>query len=62
MNNTVSNISLGESAHLTAGNRGKEGEGWLRLTNATNNDVGYALINESFSPDQGLVFDFEFEI
>jgi len=62
MNNTVSNISLGGSAHLTAGNRDKEGEGWLRLTNATNNDVGYALVNESFSPGQGLVFDFEFAI
>lgn len=34
--------------------------GWLRLTNASSNDTGYAFYGTPFTVNQGFVIDFEF--
>lgn len=55
------------SAYLTSGVTNlankvddPEEEGWLRLTNATKQQAGYAVINESFPTDLGFLLDLEF--
>lgn len=59
--NTVSSgISLGGSAYLTSGVSDPQGEGWLRLTESVNNQAGFAVINEAFPSNMGVLIDFEY--
>ncbi|RZK08026.1 MAG: hypothetical protein EOO43_21475, partial [Flavobacterium sp.] len=58
------------SAFLTAGGNSanggtpidKEGDGYLRLTNATQNQKGYAYSTSSFPSVRGLKVEFEYYI
>ncbi len=65
--NSSQGIFLGGDAYLTSGessaalkvNDSLE-NGWLRLTNAEKQKIGYALIEQSFSTTLGFLIDFEF--
>lgn len=55
-----SGITLGGSALLTAGTIDPDGDGWLRLTPATTNQLGYGIVNASFPSTLGVLVDFEY--
>ncbi|MCO4294078.1 Ig-like domain-containing protein, partial [Solitalea sp. MAHUQ-68] len=60
---SITGITLGGKARLTGtGQSGADpiGQGYLRLTEDANNQVGWAYINQSFTPDMGAIIDFEF--
>ncbi|POY34675.1 hypothetical protein C3K47_19010, partial [Solitalea longa] len=60
---SIAGITLGGKARLTGtGQTGADpiGQGYLRLTEDANNQVGWAYINQSFTPDMGAIIDFEF--
>lgn len=54
---TSSAFTLGGNAALTGTNTTP---GYLRLTAATNNQAGYAILNSSFASSQGFSISFEF--
>src|SRR5690606_37606937 len=60
--NRADGLVLGRSAHLTGGGDDPLGDGWLRLTEAAVNQVGYAVINNAFPSSLGVEVDFEFVI
>jgi outer membrane protein OmpA-like peptidoglycan-associated protein len=49
----------GGSAGLTAGADG-QGNGWMRLTSATNDQFGYVLDDASFPSNNGILAEFEY--
>jgi hypothetical protein len=54
---------LGGEALLTAENGIDEvGDGWLRLTENSKNQLGYALYDNPLQTDKGLTFDFDYSI
>lgn len=53
-------IIIGDDAYLTSGIDDPVNAGWLRLTNATGNQKGYAYINKSFPSTLGVLVDFEY--
>lgn len=53
-------VTLGGSAVLTSGSADPVGDGWLRLTPATNNQLGYAYVNSTFPSSLGVLVDFEY--
>jgi len=57
------NILLGgspNSAYLTAGIDDPVNDGWLRLTNADQNQKGFAFINSTFPSTLGILIDFQY--
>ena len=61
--NSAATFTLGgspNSAVLTSGNPDTAGNGWLRLTNNTGNQTGFAFYNNAFSSTLGVVVDFDF--
>lgn len=66
--NTAPDVIIGGSggingtAYLTSGIDDPLGAGWLRLTNATTNQGGYAYVNKSFPSTLGVVMDFEYKM
>jgi uncharacterized repeat protein (TIGR01451 family) len=59
---TTSGWTLGDSAILTGnGTADPIGSGWLRLSNANNNQKGYAVYNTSFPTPQGVSIEFEYK-
>ncbi|MEC4052444.1 hypothetical protein VSP10_06525 [Myroides odoratimimus] len=57
-----SKVVLGDHAILTASQGlDRSGEGWLRLTSDGMNQKGYAIIEESFPSDRGVLIDFEYK-
>jgi uncharacterized repeat protein (TIGR01451 family) len=60
-NNTVNaGVTLGGNASLTSGVSDPQGEGWLRLTESINYQAGYAIINQAFPSNLGVLIDFEY--
>lgn len=60
-NSTISSgVTLGGSAQLTSGVIDPQGEGWLRLTGSVNNQAGFAVINQAFPSNMGVLIDFEY--
>ncbi|SHL85425.1 T9SS type A sorting domain-containing protein [Hymenobacter psychrotolerans] len=62
-NATATGWTIGGSAYLTGnGAAGNDavGEGYLRLTQATTNQAGYAVDNSSFPATQGFSISFEY--
>lgn len=60
-NNTInSGVTLGGNAYLTSGVSDPQGEGWLRLTESVNYQAGYAVINQAFPSNLGVLIDFEY--
>lgn len=53
---------FGGSAYLTSGINDPEGDGWLRLTNDTTWQTGYAILNKSFPSELGILIDLEMMI
>ncbi len=52
--------TLGGAASLTAGNVDAEGDGWLRLTDTSNDSVGYAVSDTAVDTSTGILIAFEF--
>ncbi|MDR2222466.1 MAG: hypothetical protein LBE34_06975 [Flavobacteriaceae bacterium] len=63
MHNVVnSKVKLGDNAVLTGNNRiDPVGSGWLRLTSDEMKQKGYAIIDESFPSNRGILIDFEYK-
>ncbi len=60
-NNTINTgVTLGGNAYLTSGVSDPQGEGWLRLTESVNYQAGYAIINQAFPSNLGVLIDFEY--
>lgn len=58
---TVTGWTFGGGAVLTGnGTTDPNGNGWLRLTNNSGNQTGYAFYNTAFSSAQGVMVDFDF--
>ncbi len=53
-------VTLGGSATLTSGNVDPVGNGWLRLTPSTTNQLGYGIVNATFPSTLGVLVDFEY--
>ena len=51
---------IGRDAALTAPSVDAEGSGWLRLTSASTNQVGYAFADTEIPSCSGVVFSFEY--
>lgn len=51
---------IGGDAYLTAPSIDAEGDGWLRLTDASTNQTGYAFLDEPLDSCAGVVLSFEF--
>ena len=60
--NDASGLRIGDQAYLTAA-RGVDanGQGYLRLNDATANQKGYFYVLQSFSSGLGLIADFEYK-
>ncbi|MXV53308.1 DUF11 domain-containing protein [Pedobacter sp. HMF7647] len=58
--NNAIGLTLGGTAHLTAGNEDPYNEGWLRLTSDQPNQVGYLTVDQSFPSSLGVFIDFEY--
>ncbi|PZF72006.1 T9SS type A sorting domain-containing protein [Taibaiella soli] len=57
---TANSLIIGGSAYLTAANSiDPVGSGYLRLTDATANQAGYAYFNQAFPSTTGFVAEFE---
>ncbi|MCC9042391.1 hypothetical protein LNQ81_06745 [Myroides sp. M-43] len=57
-----SKVKLGDNALLTAANgTDSYGNGWLRLTSDAMKQKGYAIIDESFPSNRGVLIDFEYK-
>ncbi|MDV6167835.1 hypothetical protein R1T16_05325 [Flavobacterium sp. DG1-102-2] len=50
------------TAYLTSGVNDPVNAGWLRLTNSTSNQKGYAYVNKSFPSTLGVLVDFEYKM
>jgi len=61
MKDEFSNIECGANASLTSGINDRLNEGWLRLTNDSPFQRGYATTHESFNSSSGVQIDFEFK-
>ena len=57
---TAASWVLGGNAKLTSGGIDPVGSGWLRLTDALNNQGGFAYYNTAFAATQGFVIDFDY--
>lgn len=55
-----SGVTLGGAASLTSGSIDPEGQGWLRLTPATQYQLGYGIVNNPFPSTLGVLVDFEY--
>lgn len=55
------NIITGGNAILTSGNADPVNDGWLRLTPASGNRIGYAYVNSSFPSTLGITMEFEYK-
>ncbi|MBI6121358.1 lectin-like domain-containing protein [Salegentibacter maritimus] len=53
-------VILGDEAYLTSGVSDPVNAGWLRLTEASESQKGYAYVNKSFPSTLGVLVDFEF--
>ena len=53
-------VTLGGNATLTSGNPDPIGDGWLRLTPSTTQQLGYGYVNTSFPSSLGVLVDFEY--
>jgi hypothetical protein len=53
-------VTLGGNAMLTSGTVDPPGDGWLRLTSATTNQLGYGIVNSTFPSTLGVLVDFEY--
>lgn len=54
-------LRIGDQAYLTATNGTDiDGDGWLRLTNATTNQKGYMYVMQQFPTTLGVMADFEY--
>jgi len=51
---------LGGDAELTAGTIDPENDGWLRLTSAVNDELGYAISTDPVDTSTGLLVAFDF--
>lgn len=60
MNSSAPGWVIGGVAQLTSGNPDPVGQGWLRLTNNTNNQKGYAYYNVAFPSSLGVRLEFDF--
>lgn len=58
--NSAGNVTLGGAAKLTSGTIDPAGQGWLRLTEDVNNQVGYGFVNQGFPSTLGVLMDFEY--
>ncbi|WP_205696903.1 Ig-like domain-containing protein [Conexibacter sp. SYSU D00693] len=52
--------NLGGNASLTANSGDGNGNGWLRLTGAVNNQFGVANLNDAFPSNNGVLAEFEY--
>ena len=60
--NSVAGITIQGNAKLTAASGiDPNGNGWLRLTEDTNNQTGYAYVQESFPSSMGVFVEFEYK-
>lgn len=59
-NATATGFRIGGSAVLTSGTTDASGNGYLRLTNAVNNQAGFAIDGTSFPTPSGFSISFEF--
>ncbi|PKD20023.1 hypothetical protein APR41_15235 [Salegentibacter salinarum] len=53
---------MGDQAYLTSGVVDPINAGWLRLTEDTGNQKGYAYVNRSFPSTLGVIVDFEYKM
>ncbi|ADH64645.1 conserved repeat domain protein [Allomeiothermus silvanus DSM 9946] len=60
MNSSAPGWVIGGDAQLTSGNPDPVGQGWLRLTNNTNNQKGYAYYDTAFPSSLGVRLEFDF--
>ncbi|NML22306.1 hypothetical protein HHL16_15590 [Pseudoflavitalea sp. G-6-1-2] len=60
MGSSSAGVTLGGNAMLTSGNPDPVGQGWLRLTPATTNQLGYGIVNSTFPSSLGALVDFEY--
>lgn len=58
--NSVTNLTIGGSAKLTSGFEDPVNDGWLRLTSADHYQVGWAVVNQSFSSSLGVNIEFDY--
>ena len=54
------NWVMGGKARLTSGNADPAGSGWLRLTDNTTSQAGYAYYNRPIPTGRGLVITFDY--
>lgn len=61
---TAPGFKLGGAASLTAASGGPDtpGNGWLRLTPASNNQFGYAYNQTAFPSSQGISYEFDYAV
>ena len=57
---TNPNLILGGNTYFTSGINDPSGEGYLRLTNASNYQTGSVYLNQSFPSNLGVVVEFEY--
>ena len=60
MNDTAPGWLILGDAYLTSGNVDPSGQGWLRLTEATNNRAGTAIYNTAFASTEGISVTFQY--
>jgi outer membrane protein OmpA-like peptidoglycan-associated protein len=59
-NATAPGFVIGGAASLTGGSIDPEGEGWLRLTPASNQRFGYAYNQTAFPSSEGISYEFDY--
>jgi uncharacterized repeat protein (TIGR01451 family) len=60
-NSSATGWTLGDSAVLTSGSADPAGDGWLRLTNNTGDQKGFAILNANIPTPQGVSIEFEYK-
>ena len=60
-NPSATGWTLGNSAILTSGSPDPSGDGWLRLTNNSGNQKGFAILNANIPTPQGVSIEFEYK-
>ena len=53
-------VVIGDNAYFTSGIADPVGAGWLRLTEASGNQKGFAFVDRSFPSTLGVIADFEY--
>ncbi len=61
-NATAPGFVIGGAAGLTSGNPDPVGDGWLRVTPATNNRFGYAYNQTPFPSSEGISYEFDYAV